>query len=401
MDSNFKAALKKSLVIFALVLACVSAIYYVIYEVIVDRYVEDEIAAIDENLNRISKHISEHGDYGCIDAINVLGDPDYYEYRVLDSSGDVVYPVWDGMPSFEDTVVTRKVGIAGSGNVVYAVYYREYYSEFFRTVTHTFSMGILLLVLLAAIGTWFFIHPNLKRKEDLDANLRAARDIQRRAVSRRFLHTDKYDFYAVLEPQTETGGDLYVCFIKDNCLKFAIGDVCGKGIPAALVMTQIVELTRYLLNRDESPEVIAEAVNNELCRADDNNMFATMLIGSIDVDTCEMTFCNAAHTKSIVDGEFLEQKPNFVVGGIRGIKYERQNMTLHRGSTLILYTDGVNEATIQKSLMFGEDRILDFSRKVSPDADAKSITEGLKAEVYSFLGKTQQNDDIAIMTIRL
>ncbi|MBQ7623064.1 MAG: serine/threonine-protein phosphatase [Bacteroidales bacterium] len=124
-----------------------------------------------------------------------------------------------------------------------------------------------------------------------------------------------------------------------------------------------------------------------------------LLLGTIDLNTGEMEYCNAGHTKTLLNGDFLPQLSNFVLGGFPGFEYKSQKLTLAPGSRLVFYTDGVTEARNHDKAFFGEDSLLEWA---SHDyGDARQTCGSLLDKVCIFRGKARQNDDIAIMTIRL
>lgn len=261
-------------------------------------------------------------------------------------------------------------------------------------------LSIVALLLLAA---WFWgipaIEKLIKSRESAEKTLSIARNIQQKAVTQVFPSDARVDSFAILEPMFEVGGDIYGCQMTGDKLCFVIGDVSGKGIEASFMMFMVISLALPAFRRGQSPSAIASYLNELICDNRDYDMFCTLLLGTIDLDTREMEYCNAGHTKSLLDKDFLPQTSNFVLGGFPGFEYKSQKITLHHGSRLVFYTDGVTEARNQERAFFGEDALLRWASK--DYGDARQTCESLLGTVSAFRGKAPQNDDIAIMTLRI
>jgi sigma-B regulation protein RsbU (phosphoserine phosphatase) len=130
-------------------------------------------------------------------------------------------------------------------------------------------------------------------------------------------------------------------------------------------------------------------------------MFCTLFMGFIDLDTLEMEFCNAGHTRTLIDGEFLAQDPQLIAGIVPDYVWHTQKLQLHNGAGLLLYTDGVTEARDESRALFGEARLQAWMKQRPVGTSCREDCEDLLQTLASFRGKAKQNDDIAIMSIKI
>ena len=140
-----------------------------------------------------------------------------------------------------------------------------------------------------------------------------------------FPERDDIEIYAYLNAAREVGGDLYDYFISDGKLWFSIGDVSGKGVPASLVMAVTRSLFRTEAMHQSSPEVVMKAVNDSMAEMNETNMFVTMFIGCLDLDSGELNFCNAGHNPPVIctsgTASRIQLKPNLPLSLINGYTY--------------------------------------------------------------------------------
>lgn len=242
--------------------------------------------------------------------------------------------------------------------------------------------------------------------ERFESELNIARQIQLNMVSTAFPESDEFDLFATLSPAKEVGGDLYDFFVKDRTLNIAIGDVSGKGVPAALYMAILRYAYRFMAGLDFSIDKVLYNLNQTISEGNTNGMFATMFIARINLDTMEMEYCNGGHNPIITissegKAEFLKAESNLAIGVFPDFTYKAEKMQLSKGSRLILYTDGISEAEARDYSQYGEDRILDFAAGIPSHSDSRTVTESLLDSVRKFTGGNEQNDDITILTLKL
>lgn len=237
--------------------------------------------------------------------------------------------------------------------------------------------------------------------ERFASELNIASNIQMAMLPKNFPNLENIDLYAILKPAKEVGGDLYDFYVKDRQLHFAIGDVSGKGVPAALIMAITRAAFRFVSGLGLPVNEVVENINDALSEGNEAGMFVTMFVGCLDLDTGELQYCNAGHNPVIINGEFLDVKPNIAVGLFSGFKYQMQSVKLERGSRIVLYTDGVSEAERADKAQYGDERLLDWSRHFERYHGARQACEGLLDSVHEFVDGNAQNDDITICTIKL
>ena len=222
--------------------------------------------------------------------------------------------------------------------------------------------------------------------------------------------TEKYpgrpeiDLHAFMEAAKEVGGDFYDFFFVDSeHLAFVIGDVSGKGVPAALFMAS-AKITLQNCIRDIP--ILSEAVrtaNDSLCASNEAHMFVTLWVGVLDLATGEMNYVNAGHNPPVlVQGgapSYLRTKSGFVLAGMEGAPYKENTLTLAKGDLVYLYTDGITEANSVHEELFGEDRLLACFENVS-DQSAEQIVQTVKAAVDGFVQENDQFDDMTMLCCR-
>jgi sigma-B regulation protein RsbU (phosphoserine phosphatase) len=207
-----------------------------------------------------------------------------------------------------------------------------------------------------------------------------------------------------MEPAKEVGGDFYdFCLIGGRNLYFAIGDVSGKGVPAALFMMITKTLLKNEALRGSSPDQILSDVNHII--APDNNtvMFATVFCGLLDTKSGQLNFANAGHNPPLLRrkgqrAEVLSVEKGFVLGPFEDSKFKQQTIKLNPGDSLFLYTDGVTEAMNRDKKLFSEDRLLKLVAELQGHK-MNDIAETVRKEVHAFAGDEPQSDDITVMAL--
>ena len=196
--------------------------------------------------------------------------------------------------------------------------------------------------------------------------LDVAKQIQMSAVPHDFDSlTERFalDIAGFMRPAREVGGDFYDVFeVGEHGVAFVIGDVSGKGVPAALFMMRAQSLLRqYLLETDDLGTAFTLA-NRQLCERNDAMLFVTAFACVVDMATGEVRFANAGHNPPVLrqNGKlsYLKCKPGLVLGAMDVVKYREGGFTCSPGDGLLLYTDGVSEAADAADELFGEDRLL-------------------------------------------
>ena len=246
-------------------------------------------------------------------------------------------------------------------------------------------------------------------KEQIASELRVAREIQMGMLSHDVAGVEKayqINFSAVLEPAREVGGDLYgVCAAGPNRLVSFVGDVSGKGIPASMFMVRAISLARLLAREIPEPERILSRLNDELAEDNPSGMFVTFLCAVFEPDSGRLTLANGGHCRPVLLS--AGKPPRWAVphlgtalGFEPALKFERTELELQSGDTLILYSDGVSEAFNPREECYGNERLLaDAAAFAGQSVDA--ITSGLLKKVRIFADGTPQSDDIAILALKV
>ncbi|MBP5777747.1 MAG: serine/threonine-protein phosphatase [Prevotella sp.] len=238
-----------------------------------------------------------------------------------------------------------------------------------------------------------------KAKERIESELRIAREIQKRMLPRVFPRRRDVDLYAMMTPAKEVGGDLYGYAFIDNLLYFCVGDVSGKGVPAALFMAEVTRMFRTLVDGKLTPNTIANRLNHALAEDNDQGMFVTMFIGLIDLKTGHMEYCNAGHNPPLLDGEYMKIEANAPIGLWPELDFEGEEIDDMHGKTLFVYTDGINEAENIYKEQFGDERLQALLRHDL--GDARQTSETIHKAVQDFVGEAEPSDDLTKMCIKM
>ncbi|MEN6319339.1 MAG: SpoIIE family protein phosphatase [Syntrophaceae bacterium] len=246
-------------------------------------------------------------------------------------------------------------------------------------------------------------------KERLESELKIARIIQMSFLPKRFPpfpEKEEFEIYATLEPALEVGGDLYDFFLVDeNHLFFSIGDVSDKGVPAALFMAVTKTLMKGIASQGVEPADVLGRVNIELCRENETMMFCTLFCGLLNIKTGEFLYSNAGHNPPLIirsgqKPEWLKLPEGFPMGIMEDGSYRTERIVLEPGDTLILYTDGVTEATNCDKALFTADRMISTVER-SKTLPLEHMISNIITSVKNFTGKEPQSDDITILAVRV
>lgn len=245
-------------------------------------------------------------------------------------------------------------------------------------------------------------------RERIESELQIAREIQMGILKKTFpAYPDlsAVDIFAMIEPAREVGGDLYdFFFVDDHNLCMVIGDVSGKGVPAALLMAVTRTLIKARASTVLSPDEVLNIVNNELAEDNDSAMFVTLFMGVLNIHTGEITYCNAGHNYPFLvrpNGEVkeIETQNGMALGVMENFPYETGKIMLTQGDIFYLYTDGVNEAMNSDDEQFSEDRIQSDLARLKNNS-IQQITDGVMDSVKAFSQGVPQSDDITMLIIK-
>lgn len=216
---------------------------------------------------------------------------------------------------------------------------------------------------------------------------------------------------AGMRPARDVGGDFFdAFFVGPQRLFFAVGDVCGKGLPAAMLMVRALtlvraEAARRQWSRPTTIEHIVELVNAQLTEGNDSGLFLSLFCGVLDLNAGALTYVNAGHNPPILSrpgesAQFLSGPRNPVIGLAEGLRYEAGQAMLPPDGALIAYSDGVTEAENAVGDFFGEDVLLTLVDAQPTGTDAQSRLADILGAVAAFVGGHEQADDITLLVLR-
>ena len=248
-------------------------------------------------------------------------------------------------------------------------------------------------------------------KERIGAELGVATQIQASmlpCIFPAFPDRPEFDVYANMHPAKEVGGDFYDFFLTDDDhLWIVIADVSGKGVPAALFMVIAKTLLKNQAGFQNTPADVLTIVNDQLCETNDAGMFVTTFMGCLEISSGRFTFANAGHNFPLIQRkggafDWLKTKPNFILAGMEGVRYQNHEEILHTGDRLFLYTDGVTEALNPNQELYGDDRLIQALN--APEASGLAIEpliEYMRGSIDRFADGAAQADDITMLALEV
>ena len=237
-----------------------------------------------------------------------------------------------------------------------------------------------------------------------ETELKVAKDIQEGILSADFPDNDSYAVYANMTAATEVGGDFYDYFpIDETHLAVVIGDVSGHGMAAAMFMTLSKTLIQVYARMNNATDKTFELTNRYLQSSNPAKFFVTSWIGILDLTTGTLSYTNAGHNYPVLirkgcEPGFLSDKPNFVLGRRRLVRYREKRTKLKPGDKLVLYTDGVTEAQDAAEEFFGDDRLLSVIAR-EKEHDQQEIVTAIRQAVNDFENGKDHYDDATILTL--
>ena len=244
-------------------------------------------------------------------------------------------------------------------------------------------------------------------KERMGAELNIATQIQASmlpCIFPAFPDRNEFDIYASMDPAKEVGGDFYDFFLIDeDHIALVMADVSGKGVPAALFMVIAKTLLKNTAQSGISPKEVLSQVNTQLCENNEAEMFVTVWLGVMQISTGHTVCANAGHEYPAIrrvggQYELLHDKHGFVLAGMEGSRYREYEITLEKGDSLFVYTDGVPEATNAENELFGTDRMLEALNQ-NPDAASEEVIREVQKAMEVFVKQAPQFDDITMLSM--
>lgn len=355
------------------------------------------VACVDLSLSRLL-HVSKY--------LQVYPDS-YYSIRSRDDKMIVKADTLPGRKylTFDEEIEATgwQISIIVPEDILYADLRR---TGLIISVLMLIGLAVLLFILYRTANDNKKIIALNTQKERIKNELEVAQTIQRAMLPKVFPpFLDRLDLnvYGMVDPAKEIGGDFYDFYVRHDKLFFCVGDVSGKGVPAALVMATSRSLFRSITSHDESAMEIVREMNRELVAQNEQNMFLTLFLGVLDLNTGRLDYCNAGHNAPVImtNGEWqmIDVKANLPLGIEENYAFEAQSIHLVQNDSIFLYTDGLTEAENKRHEQFGEKRMLNALsefRELSP----LELVETMQEKVRTFVNGAQQSDDLTMLTIR-
>ena len=240
-------------------------------------------------------------------------------------------------------------------------------------------------------------------KQKQDAEMEIAKDVQRALLPDAMPTAEGYQFYASYDSARAVGGDMYDCFdLPDGKICLSFGDVAGKGVPGALVMTRMGSCVQSTIRHVHDVVDAINAINDHMCATEVDGRFVTYVLSIVDTKNHEVVLSNAGHMPPIIrraNGE-IEQFDRELSGPaicmVDDYPYEAQTCKLNPGDLILIMTDGVDEAMNPEGELYGVERVMEVVKKSPPEAEklGKLLLEDVRRHARGY----PQSDDITIMT---
>jgi hypothetical protein len=252
----------------------------------------------------------------------------------------------------------------------------------------------LILVMLAEV---------FRLGAEMKGDLETARKIQFDLVPGEVFLKDDVVVHARMRPARTVGGDLYdVVDLNDGRLAVIVGDVTGKGLPAALLMTSFLGSVRALLSAGLRGSELIAALNRHVCTNSSGGRFVTLFYGELDAATGSLTYVNAGHNPPFLlraDGAVERLEPTAMVLGVAAdAAVEARQTRIGPADRLLLFTDGLSEAFDRKDEEYGEERVRDSLLRAHTLPPPAAV-ERLVADVERFCGSVPLRDDMTLMLV--
>lgn len=248
----------------------------------------------------------------------------------------------------------------------------------------------------------------LKEKRAIEQDLKFANRVQLSMLPKQehvLTTIPNVDLFVKMRPLKGVAGDFYdYFFLDEELLFFIVGDVSGKGIPAALFMVKAVTLIQSEARKDIKPEEIFSKITEELAINNDDSLFVTAICGTLNIMTGELVLCDAGHNPPLFSQEgkefdFRELKKNVPLGVINKYNYQSCTYQLEPNDSLILYTDGVPEAVNPSDEMYGQKKMLDDLKGLEKK-DPKILYNNFKDKFAGYIDTAEATDDITIFIMK-
>lgn len=241
-------------------------------------------------------------------------------------------------------------------------------------------------------------------KQRLEEELKVARQIQRNLLPRKFPDIRGYQICGQNIPTKEVGGDYFdIIPTEGDELVLAIGDVSGKGVPAALLMANLQAALQILISEGLPLPEVVQKLNLLIYHNTEPDKFITFFVGKLNTQSHEFEYVNAGHNPPLLLSPNGKMRPLEKGGLILGIlpqeTYQSETIRVGKGDLIFCYTDGVSESINARNEEYGEERIIELVKRLRKQ-DVSEICQSLVSSVKSFSRNQPQFDDITLLTLR-
>ena len=234
--------------------------------------------------------------------------------------------------------------------------------------------------------------------------LELSSELQMSTLPVEMLANEDVEIQAELKPAKIVGGDFYDYYrLSQNQVAILIGDVSGKGVPAAMFMMKVVTCFRNYISVDKTPSQVLKDVNMALCKNNKAQMFATCFIAVVDTQTGLVKYSNAGHNPPIIghnkNYRYLSVQNGVMLGVLESINLVDEQFSLNKGDTITLYTDGITETKNDKDELYGENRLINLFNKKDYSC-LLELHHSIKDDVAKFANGAEQSDDLTYLTLK-
>ena len=340
-------------------------------------------------------------------------------YSIRSSTGMDIVPVPDTIPGRKYNIFEEEIDATG-WHIEIIIPEEILYADLNKIglfVSLLMILGLIVLGLMLAYSarTTKKMVEFAEKNKRMEGELEVAQAIQMAMLPTVFPpFADRLDLnvYGMVEPAKEVGGDLYDFYIRHEKLFFCVGDVSGKGVPAALVMAMTRSLFRSTTAREEHAGAIVSEMNRVFVEQNTENMFLTLFVGVLDCKTGMLEYCNAGHNapvriqntdRSADRVQMLPVHANLPLGVEADYVFKPQSTQMHYDDVLFLYTDGLTEAENTSHEQYGERRMIETMEELRWKMEGwspRKMIDAMQTSVAAFRGNAQQSDDLTMMAIR-
>lgn len=274
------------------------------------------------------------------------------------------------------------------------------------------SLFSIIFMILCFVFIFRKVQKSSSEKAVIERDLKIASSIQMGMIPKlypAFPERKELDVYGFLKPAKAVGGDLYDYYIRDNKFIFCIGDVSGKGVPASLFMAVVRSMFRAVSQHTFNTSHIVSELNATTTQGNDHNMFCTMFVGVLDLETGELEYCNAGHNAPVfrrmkggdVTVDFIKPKTNLAIGIMPGFEYQSESTVLAPGEAVFMYTDGVTEAENSTKQLFGDAATLATLAQARKRncLTVKEYIDFVYNALQAYSQGVEQSDDITMLAL--